>query len=762
MNRRRALKSLALTGAAITLPAWNRVKASLDIEFHDPEKVRKNLDKIAHEPAARAIVRNREGGPRLYINDEQVFPLMATSVGLLQTADEFSRSHIDFFQTIVGMHSFWIGPDEYDWRLFDQFLAELLQINPDAFFLPRLQMNTPTWWKEEHPDELIEYQLEVNPKRYNFSETQKMQPGGHRWGIGMETYEASWASQKWRQDYGKMLQAFIDHIQDGPLKSRVIGYHPTTGYTGEWGYTGPHSLPDISTPMQNASGPIPEADKRRTTTCGLLRDPLKEKKVIDFYQRFHETVADTILYFAAKIREKTNGRVLTGVYYAYLMENIHIQEIGYLAPKRVLESREIDFIASPYSYLHTNVPDRPRHESDVFDGAGNWLGRARGVAGDGGIRVMQESLRRYNKLPLLEMDASTYLEPGSSGIGGSGKETLEGTLKILKRDLGQMYVKGIAGWLYDFGPLQNQPGWYTSKPIIKLVQEFVRLGRKRLNMDIHPVAETLTLADPQSFFVSEHWMQSAPYKNMGSYYFDFINHWFHSAQLRSFSRMGTPMDFLYSFDLRQEDLKTYKLIFATNLFYLNDRDVKRIRGWLSNSGAMVVWYYAPGFVSPQMLNLEQMQYLTGFRYEILQEPGPMMIRTEMDDTGIPRKFGVNTEKYPRFAVKDDADVLGRWVDNDRAAFTVKEMDGWRSVYLGTAPLPVEILRWLSQEAGVALWSDQPDIVYATRDAAMIVATFDGKRTLSLPKTMAFAQGGAAQKKHELEMEFGQVELFLSA
>ena len=763
MNRRKALKKIGLSIGAVSFADWQNLRQVLAVEKKDRQAIDTVLKRYADEPAAQAEVVFENGQPSLMINNEWVYPFLGVSAGLLQTADEFTRGGIDLFQPIVGMQSFWLGPGRYDWTLFDQFLAELLEINDRALFLPRLQLNTPGWWKEQNPDALIKYALPVDPKKYDFTEKIEVQPGGHRWGIGREMYEASWASQKWRNDTGDMLKAFIQHIHATPLKSRIIGYHPTTGYTGEWGYTGPHSLPDVSACMQEKTGPPPPAEARLQTTFGLLRDPQKEKPVIEFYQRFHATVTEAILSICRHIKSNAPNKVLTGIYYAYLLENVNIQEIGYLDPEPVLKSSDVDFIAGPYSYLGGTRPDRKRGENDVVDHAGNWLGRARGVGADGGFRVLLESLRRHRKMYLVEIDASTYVEPQISGEGGQGKETEKGTLKILKRDLAQMFVKGTAGWLYDFGPLRSGTGWYTSEPVIDLMRQFSRWGTKRKNLNLAPVSEVLMVGDPESFFVTEHWTASAPYKGMGSRDFDFINHWFLAAQARSFFRIGAPMDFLYSFDLQPADFRRYKLIFINNLFYLDNDQTTALSAMLENSGATVVWYYAPGYVSPEKLDLPQMQKLTGMQFEVLTSPGPMMINTLFTLPKMANAFGLSDEKYPRFVVTDpDAEVFGRWADNDQPAFAIKEHQGWTSVYTGTAPLPVDILRWMADRAKVRLWSDQADIVYATEDAAMIVATRAGERTLFLPKAMAEIEGGPAARTHKLDLDFGEVKIFLAS
>jgi hypothetical protein len=69
------------------------------------------------------------------------------------------------------------------------------------------------------------------------------------------------------------------------------------------------------------------------------------------------------------------------------------------------------------------------------------------------------------------------------------------------------------------------------------------------------------------------------------------------------------------------------------------------------------------------------------------------------------------------------------------------------------------LRWLANKATARLWSSEADIVRATEDAAMLVATTSGKRILALHKPMSMIGGSGARSVHELTLEKGEVRLF---
>jgi hypothetical protein len=730
--------------------------ADMQISNDALTSIRRNL---AKEPPVQAVVRVEQGGPRLFVNGEESYPAFAWSWKLRNVTPDFRDSGINILHPILQLTDGWKSDGTYDWDVFDEFLLTLIHLHPDAYLVPRLLLYMPDWWTAHHPEELVETCLPFDP-RHNMSTPELLiGEGGQRWWRDFPK-DASFASDVWKTDITQTLLNFLRHYAKSPLKSRILGYHAGLGTTGgEWHYAHAQFLPDTNRKMVKKLGYVPGTSERLTASHGLFRDPVTEARVIEFYRKFHDLNADIILHFADVVKQETERRLIFGVFYNYVLENVWMQEGGHLSPEKILKSEDVDYIASPYTYQQSNLAGARKGETDVYDGAGNWLGRARGTGGDGGYRLLIDSILRHGKIPCVEMDPATFVDKGrDSNFAGSGSSDIKGSVNLLERDLGQMFVSGSGGWLCDIGAVKGDP-WYSEDVLKASIKRMIALGQHRKEMRLGSVSEIAACYDTKSFFVTRHWKAEEKYEKGGTF-MDFFSYWFLDAQARSIHRMGAPVDFLYRFDLGMQDIRQYKMLFMVNNFYLTKDEIISMRHMLKDSGVTVIWCYAPGYVSPDGLDVRQMEMLTGFRFGIIDKPGPMMIHSTSDEMRY-LNFGSGSIRYPRFFVKDvGASVLGRWVDVNAAAFAVKDVDGWRSVYAGTAPLPVEILRRLADSAGTRLWSSKADVVRAREDSAMITATSSGSRRLRLHKPMTHVNSGRTSQTHDMDLEFGQVEIFI--
>jgi len=123
-------------------------------------------------------------------------------------------------------------------------------------------------------------------------------------------------------------------------------------------------------------------------------------------------------------------------------------------------------------------------------------------------------------------------------------------------------------------------------------------------------------------------------------------------------------------------------------------------------------------------------------------------------------FGIDQRESPRLVVVDDrAEILGTWSGTRDPAFARTSSNGMTSVFVGCAPIPIETVRRLCLDAGVRLWSTRPDVVVASRDWAMVVATSEGDRTVQLHRPLRSLDDGSVVAEFGMYARRGEVRLF---
>ena len=124
------------------------------------------------------------------------------------------------------------------------------------------------------------------------------------------------------------------------------------------------------------------------------------------------------------------------------------------------------------------------------------------------------------------------------------------------------------------------------------------------------------------------------------------------------------------------------------------------------------------------------------------------------------QIGFDARESPRLIIADErAEVLGTWSDSGKPAIARKSTDGFTSVYVGSAPIPIRTLRRIASDAGVRLWSSEPDVVLASHDWTMVVATTDGERTIRLHRPLKALTDGTVSQDFHIHTRQGQVSLF---
>ena len=632
----------------------------------------------------------------------------------------------------------WLGPGQYDYSGLDARLATILDQDPEAYLLLRVYMCSPEWWDRQHPGELVVFnndQRELPPQ------------GGER----KRTYP-SFASTAWRADAADALTRFIQHVEGSPFGNRVIGYQLASGHKEQWEYWGAFSgaLGDYSEPQRQAyvtwlraryrddirrlrqawsrpvepwpgEGPggedaipavtwetvrVPTVEDRRAHKTGVLLDPSASAEV-SHYQLFHaEQVADTIAFFARAAKAACRGRKLVGAFYGHVLEHgcdpNGLQAGGHIAVQRILAVPELDFLGSPTSYTDR----RPALGYSVFMG-------------------LTESVRAHGKLWVDENDIRTHLSPGE--IGSLGKTAdVQQTLDVQWREVANVLAHGSAMWWFD-----RTGGWYDDPQVLAAVGRMEQVAQQALAWDRASAGEIALVVDDISLaYLAEGTALSFPLLN---------------RQKMELARIGAPVDVWLLEDIAAGLAPEYKLYIVANAFVMDEALREAVRAQLGRNGKTVLWIYAPGAVADRFSG-RSIRDLTGFPAAFVERQGA--IRVAITDPGHPlladaagvTEYGPTRPLAPVFfSDPRGVEVLGKLQvplqqgTAGSAGLAALRFPTWTSIYSAAPDVPGPLLRSFARAAGVHLYVDTGDAVYANRSLVAIHAATTGQRTLYLPR-----------------------------
>jgi hypothetical protein len=691
-----------------------------------------------------AEIKNYHGTPTLFLDGKPVFDGLMW--GSAPTPEGYALKECARLYGEAGVHLFafdmgtggsppdWCGPRPgkegmYDFSTLEMRFRQVIAADPEARFHLRVHLEMPEWWQKLHPEEC------------------EIASDGARLG-------QSFASRLWRKEAKEFLQALAAYIQSVGLSDRIIAYQTGAGHTGEWvkATTAMRLVcGDYSQPMREhfrawlrnyyrgelsalriawaapyitfETAEVPAGEAQFNTTQYTFRDPKKEQAVADYLRCLGELCADLIIDFCGTVKEAAGPQTLAGAFYGYLMElawnagffgegvdSVYstYQRGGHLGLGKVMQSPNVDFLVSPYSYGF------------------------RGIGGEGPSMLPAESVRIHNKLYVFEEDSRTHLS-WNAGTTFGKVDTLEESIAVLERNFAYVVTHGQGmWWLAGGGPssghveLSQQPAFRT------LIKRFKDIGDRACELDRAPSSEIAVLLDDESFYYE--WFRN-----------DLDIPLIFQQRLWGLPRMGAPFDTYLLDDFVEGRLKPYKLYIFLNAFHLDAARREKLKSQLRREGRTALWIYASGYLNKDAspaFGVEQMADLTGFGFAKGDHPwGPMMNLLDFDHPitrNLPQDlfWGTNSLLAPIFHIADGgARILGNVVYSEgrcRGGLGVKEFAEWKSVYSAVPNLPSAVLRGVARYAGVHLYSEAGDILYATPELLGVHTAGGGEREFILP------------------------------
>jgi hypothetical protein len=700
-------------------------------------------------------VRQLNGVPAFYVNGGLTSQMLAAPYRDPQRGmadfDDFRKAGISIFDIYVRFP--WTAPETYDFTQVDRKLDAYLAVDNKVLFLPRILLTPGRWFVQQFPNE-ISMRDDGSPAGMFPSQNAGNNP--------------SFSSEVYRELSHKATIAFIKHLEE-KYGEHIVGYQVGNGFGGEWlpfnsfWETRPGAPPptkfgveDYSPPARTAfknwlrakygtdaalraawhddrvsleSAEPPNEVERYTTNRGIFFDPALGSRVPDYFAFYNDSVASVLVENAAWVKELTGRKKIVGSFYGYLwcnFPNLSAVHSGQLGLTKVLNSPDVDFLCSPYTYDN------------------------KGLGGPNNSQTLPEAAALHGKLYFNEVDTETHLQQRQWRWGNSLRNptNFSETKGLLVRDYAYSLTKANGLWWTDL-----MGGDYHDEQIIGLLKKLKEIDVQSLNVDKRSTAEIAVIMDESAF----------TYTGDGEPLWNALL----TAQKQwEFGLIGAPWEPQLLSDISNPNLRDYKFYIFLNTFHVTPAQREAIHAKLKRNGATALWVYAPGYIDDQKCSFDNMTALTCIKLAEDMTPGELHVDYKLrsgqfqvesyygTDVNVPEIVRYYDHQVylkdprdpsltrdlpgfriaPRFyAVDPAATTIGTLAGLDKPGLVKKAMDGWTSIYSSAPILPAPVLREFAKTAGCHIYDDSDDIVVANASFLSIYSPRGGERTIRLPR-----------------------------
>ncbi len=568
----------------------------------------------------------------------------------------------------------WIGENKYDFSPIDRQMNMFIENAPDGYFAPMLQLDTREWFLEAHPD-----------MPNSFTSLSQM--------INEE---------RWRNAASAYLEAAVNHIEE-KYGDRVYGYFLLCGTTTEWfsarDREAPHPLKEKAYRAwcgdENASLPSKEE-------CDAKGDAFltEDEENIGRMRKFSaESISDTALYFAAKLKKLTNRKKLVGMYFGYLLEldNERIFSFGHLEYEKVYTSPDIDMISSPSSYDYRKISDPSAY------------------------MVTKKTLDKHGKLYFLEFDHITHVAPEEihekSSFGKSDKPMMvkipganskckneTESLNLMYRDWLLCSADGAALWWFDMFD-----GWFRSVEMMKCIKGMIKITDRLGSLERKEDGEVAVFFEGSSMY------KVRKTANIDCHALSDIR--------GSLASAGVKYDMYSICDLHLPEIEKYKLIILANQYEMQKKTLGRISE-LKEKGVSVLYMYASGYFLDGKASEENISSVCGMNI--------ISSGKAFGDVVVGKNRYSYTVPAPYFAICDTEATPMAYYENGNTAAAYKK-DLSYSIYSGSAGISSDLIKEAARLCGAHIYSENPKIyVYPCSAYTGVYNASDGDAEILLP------------------------------
>ncbi len=676
-----------------------------------------------------------DGKVQLVVNGETVAPMWyARPERPAQYQEhivtEFGEVGVDTIVTYIFLNNtygdVWTQ-DGFVSDLVDSMMLDTLAGNPDAKLMVALDFNAPQWWCEENPGEMAALSTE-----------------------SVTRTNASFASDKWKEESGKIMVQAIEHMMSQPYANNIIGFKVTGGYTLEWNWwamsdtttdVGDFSACGIAAfrqylsdkygtdeALQEAYGMQdislesilpPSLDQRRDEQWESVVSIEDNPYFVDYQLFMAQLKVDTIEYFVDLVTEAIDDRLVVGTYagYFFMGGGYDFNCANHLF-QSVLEIENLDFVKTPWMYGMREIGD-----------SAQFMGPVDSVYAHGKLWIVEEDSR----LNLKEMSEG---QDGRSAVGWT--RDYQQSVEQLKRNFAYVLAKGMGISFYNLM-------WDFTDD----AQYYGVIGQMHQEMTLSLGLSSQSVADI-AVFVNGESLMTIPYDNI-----DQNNALYASVyreQLEELGHIGASYDLYLLEDLRDGLVPEHKINIFMGTTWVTEEDRAAIESQLQKDGNILVWIFTSGLTDGTATDLALLEDAVGMDLSIISYEPKQIATAKITDNDhwltegmdIGRPYGVKAydKMAPVISITDptvtalachSTTSTSDGTPEGSVALGVKDMGDWTCVYSAVPMLPQAMLRNLLKQVGGHSYTDSgSDVIYANESYVALHSIFAGERTIELP------------------------------
>lgn len=692
---------------------------------------------------SKMSVRYKDGRPTMHKGDQPLPGVMRATYTCEgpKGIQKFSEAGVNIFgfcsTPTAGCYDLEMNSEyiegRYDFQQFDRRMRNTLAVNPNAMLIVRLFLHAPVWWTQKHPDEV---------DRVGFAEDPTGKTWPLTWHMGQQV--PSWASRPWRDYTNKGLRKLIAFLEKTPYADHIAGFVLASGCTEEWmewasddDVVGDYSQAsekafrawlkrkystddalrkawnDDAVTLDTATQPTPY-ERAKNDYAGIIPIGVPGAQRLADYNHYHaDNVSGCIGEFCDTIKDASQNSLLAGAFYGYFLELAGTRRLvysGHLGVGNLLKNKNVDYLCSPTGYSYRQV-------------GGEGCTYAMGAA---------DSLQLHNKFWFIENDIRTSATPNA--VHGRPEDTWGDVLQQSKESIHNV-LTGMAQWWFDVGYVRfkDPEVWDIIKKCVEV------MNAATLEYSREPVAQVALVIDEESVFwttISNSQIAQGS-RNMQ----------------RVLGALGTPFETYLSDDLENLPERIRVVVMPISLTWKEEH--RQALRKLEKDGRVIVYMGVPGVIPPKAgISIdESAREFTNLpiNYQTIAV-APRVLMDAVDDDWLPKEFSEQEIlcSFPKRNDKEfvvgsldeaasDVRILGHYVDRNTGkvlsggSMGVREIPDASIVYCVSMDIPHELLKSALRKAGVHVYVDTPDKVWATKDIFAVCVKDGGIRSLSVPK-----------------------------